>query len=122
MGMASHWSEKEIERRAINMKNQPYRPIISYIGLILIVITLVVNMCVRFRISSDPGIGIMLSLLNVLLLVSTLLWSLPGIYEFYRLLTMNKCIRSKYIAKSLSEEEYESIVKSIRKSFVINVS
>ena len=104
------------------MKKNIYTPIISYIGLILFAVTLVVNMSVRFRISSDPGIGILLSLLNALLLLITMAWSLLGIYEFFQIIKLNKAIRSRFIAGDLSKEEYTSLLKTMEISFWFNVS
>lgn len=104
------------------MRAPLYTPILSFVGLFLFAISLTVNMSLRFRITSDVGVAMLLSLANALLLIFTLLWSLLGVYEFQRLLKLNKELKIRFSNREIERDEYISKARRIKYCFSINIS
>jgi len=98
------------------------KPILSFIGLGLFIITLAVHLCYKFIRISDVGIGTLLSLANALLLIFTLLWSVMGIIEFRILLKSNKKIKDKLDIGRMNQDEYKNKSRRHKVCLTINIS
>lgn len=64
----------------------------------------------------------MLSLANALMLVFTLLWSVMGVIELRNLLKLRKEIKEDLDAGTITNEEYQNIIKPLKFGLTINVS
>jgi hypothetical protein len=102
--------------------NNNIEPILSVIGLGLFIITIAVHLCFRFIRISDVGIGMMLSLVNALMLVFTLLWSVMGIIELCILLKSRKGIKDKLDAGRINIDEYKNKSRRHKSCLTINIS
>ncbi|RXZ77459.1 hypothetical protein EBB07_31340 [Paenibacillaceae bacterium] len=97
------------------------KPICSFIGLGLFIITLAVHLCFRLSRTSDVGIAMLLSLANSLLLIFTLLWSVMGIIEFRTILKAHKKIKYKLNSGEIYKVEYKKKAKKYKAYLTINV-
>jgi len=92
-------------------------PISSYIGLGLFVITLSAHLF-----SLDMGTMMLLSLVNAILLLFTLLWSVMGLIELRILLKSNKNTKAEFNNGLINHDEYLCKSKRLKFCFTINVS
>lgn len=74
------------------------------------------------KITSDVGIAMLLSLVNALLLVFTLIWSLMGIIELRILLRIHKNIKTRFEIGSIDKDGYMNNSKRLKFCFTINMS
>ena len=97
------------------------KPILSFIGIGIFLITLTVHLCYRFATISDVGIGMLLSLANAVLLFFTLLWSVMGIIEFRTLIKSHKRMKNKLDAGRINLDEYKNKSRRNKVCFTINI-
>jgi len=97
-------------------------PISSYIGLGLFVITLSAHLFFKFIRPLDMGTMMLLSLVNAILLLFTLLWSVMGLIELRILLKSNKNTKAEFNNGLINHDEYLCKSKRLKFCFTINVS
>lgn len=95
------------------------KPILSIIGLGLFSLTLVVHICFKSIRIMDVGMGILLSLVNALLLIFTLLWGVLGVIEFSRIMNWIEKIKKTEANGEINLDEHK---KKIKIYLFINVS
>lgn len=96
-------------------------PTLSFVGLCLFTITLIVNLCYRFSRTSDVGMGMLLSVGNALFSIYTLLWGLMGIIELRMLLRTHRKFKTRFKDGSIDESEYNNNHNRLKYSFTINI-
>ncbi|MBO3286247.1 hypothetical protein MKY98_17640 [Paenibacillus sp. FSL M8-0228] len=87
------------------------KPIVSIIGLGLFSLTLVVHICFRSIRTMDVGMGILLSLVNAVFLVFTLLWGVLGAVEFSRLMSWREKIKKREVNEEVDLHKYKKKIK-----------
>ncbi|MEK5549892.1 hypothetical protein [Paenibacillus sp. FSL L8-0689] len=87
------------------------KPIVSIIGLGLFSLTLVVHICFRSIRTMDVGMGILLSLVNAVFLVFTLLWGVLGAVEFSRLMSWREKIKKREVKEEVDLHKYKKKIK-----------
>ncbi|RKP55557.1 hypothetical protein D7Z26_10380 [Cohnella endophytica] len=102
-----------------NIKNDT-KPIFSYLGFGIFFATLLIHLIYKFIKITDVGVGMLLSLLNALLLVFTLLWSVMGIIEFSLLMKSHTIIRNSFRNNEIHNFEYK--IKLRRQKIYLSVN
>lgn len=105
----------------MTLKNY-YKPTLSYVGLCLVTITAVAHLCFKLARTSDVGLSILLSLVNALCLVFTLLWGIMGIFELVKLLKLQMNNKRQFKNGSMHKDDYMNKSKRLYYCLFINVS
>lgn len=101
------------------MRDKP-TPYLSYIGLILWLITVLAHLTYHFVHSSDVGLGIILSVADAMLLIYTLLWSIMGIIELSKLRKLRMRINYHLTKQRITEDIHRTY--SRRLSFCLTIN
>ena len=110
----------EIDQKAENpMRIFQYRPILSLVGLSFILLILLIN--IFFRFAKNEGILFLLSVLNAILLITTLLWGVMGFIELRSILKRRVSLNIKHRNKQIEWEVFSKEIKRIRASLIVNI-
>lgn len=113
---------ENIPKGRVTLRSSKYTPYYSYIGIVLFILTLVVNLSFGFKVSSDEGVLFLLSVSNAGLLLFTLGWGVFGIIEVYLILKTKTRLKSRLHHGKISTEEYMISDKSFTFSLVVSIS
>ncbi|MBU9705620.1 hypothetical protein KSP24_01610 [Paenibacillus sp. AK121] len=88
------------------------KPIVSVIGLGLFSLSLVVHICFKsIRTMDDVEMGILLSHVNAIFLVFTLLWGVLGAVEFSRIMSWSEKIKEREVNEEVDLDKYKKKIK-----------
>jgi hypothetical protein len=106
------------------MRETGVTPYLSYIGFGLIALTIMVNLIFKWGIEQgwDMGSLMLLSVVNAMSLLFTLVWGAFGVLEFVMLRKQKQRIGWRAGRGAIDPEEYEKQSRNLKRSTIINIS
>ncbi|MDP9701485.1 hypothetical protein J2T16_004427 [Paenibacillus intestini] len=107
-----------------DMRETGVTPYLSYIGFGLIALTIMVNLIFKWGIEQgwDMGSLMLLSVVNAMSLLFTLVWGAFGVLEFVMLRKQKQRIGWRAGRGAIDSEEHEKQSRNLKRSMIINIS
>lgn len=108
------------------MRETRFTPYLSYIGFGLVALTIMVHLSFRWGIEQEWDMGslMLLSVVNAMSLLFTLIWGVFGVLEFAMLWKRKQRIklRQERGMIEIDEDEHIKQIKNLKRSMIINIS